>query len=364
MTTKVTKMKKTLILSIMALLFLVACAQPVEKIKVGVILPLTGPLADLGKSERQGIELAVNELGKQNIEVFFEDGKADPKASLDAAVNLVSVKNVDYIITAHRGASMSISSGLADQPVVILAYTATTEKGPIGKEDGNFFPIGAEMLSAGRIVGDAAKSKSCTSVGILAEDSPTGRDKSEGFRQGFGGTGFYEHYFNTAETSFKTQITSMKSNKVDCLFIEVKPGTSLSLYKEMVELDFKPKMYGNSYSITKTALQDFSAKTILEGTIFSSNSLTENNETKVFSDSYTAMFNSTPDEFAAMMYDYLKFIKTLDAACNSDLSCVKELIRKDGFSGVSGTAEVLSTGDGLLKEYHLLTVKAGEIIAI
>lgn len=351
----------------MALLFLVACAQvqPVEKIKVGIVLPLTGPLADLGKSERQGIELAVNELGNQKIEVFFEDGKADPKASLDAAISLVSVKNVDYIISAHRGASMSISSGLANQPVVILAYTATTEKGPIGRENGNFFPIGGEMLSAGRIVGDAAaKSKSCTNVAILAEDSSTGRDKSEGFKQGFGRTSFYEYYFNTAETSFKTQIALMKSNRVDCLFIEIKPGPSLSLYKEMVELDFKPKMYGNSYSITKTALKDFSAKTILEGAVLSSNSLTENSETGAFFESYTAMFNAPPDEFAAIMYDYIKFIKTLDASCNSDLSCVKESIRKDGFSGISGKAEVLPTGDGLLKEYHLLTVRNGKISAV
>ena len=69
------------------LIFLVACAPAAQQpIKIGVVVPLTGNLANAGADERLGLEIARDEInaaggvnGRQ-IELIFEDGKCDPKS--------------------------------------------------------------------------------------------------------------------------------------------------------------------------------------------------------------------------------------------------------------------------------------------
>lgn len=360
-----------IVVILVLLLAIIMLKNPREKeaIKVGAVLPLSGPLADLGNSELQGLLLAQEEIGEDDILINFEDGQADPQKSLDAANNLVNLKGVKYLITSFRGASLAVASGLKDSEAIIFAYTATTENGPIGFENGNFFPIGAEMISSGKIVGRYARENNlCTAVGILAENSPTGKDKAEGFKLGFNEPAavVLEQYFDPiSEKSFKTQIAKFKADKVNCLFIEIKPGTSLGLYKEMVELDFKPLILANSYSITPNVLENDAAKIILEGAVFSSNGLIKNESNINFFKSYEQTVNKSPDEFSAIMYDFIHLINDLDNSCVGSLDCVKQELRGSGFKGkISGDAKIMPTGDGFLTEYYLKQVKNGGLTVV
>ncbi|MEI6155382.1 MAG: ABC transporter substrate-binding protein, partial [Deltaproteobacteria bacterium] len=140
-----------------------------QVVRIGAVLPLTGGLADLGNAQKQGMQLAVKELNaksKTKYELMIEDGKAEPKSSLDSANFLVSVKNAPIIITSFRGASLSVASGLEKSKVVILAHTATADGSPVTKNGSNFIPMGAEMTNAGRSVGIYAKSNAnCSAIG-------------------------------------------------------------------------------------------------------------------------------------------------------------------------------------------------------
>jgi len=68
-----------------------------EKIKIGLLVPLSGNSKEIGKSIVQSIRLAVNKIDNSNIEVFPRDTKGDPTETLKAAKEL-SLKNIKIII--------------------------------------------------------------------------------------------------------------------------------------------------------------------------------------------------------------------------------------------------------------------------
>tara|TARA_B100000700_G_scaffold319836_1_gene415843 strand:- start:1321 stop:2469 length:1149 start_codon:yes stop_codon:yes gene_type:complete len=68
-----------------------------EKIKIGLLVPLSGNSKEIGKSIVKSIRLAVNKIDNSNIEVFPKDTKGDPTETLKAAKEL-SLKNIKIII--------------------------------------------------------------------------------------------------------------------------------------------------------------------------------------------------------------------------------------------------------------------------
>lgn len=92
-----------------------------EPIKIGEIMPLSGPEAQDGLRIRQAAELAqqeINDAGGVNgqpIELIFEDGQADPTASSAAAEKLVSQENVLAILGAYASTATAAVMPIAEK---------------------------------------------------------------------------------------------------------------------------------------------------------------------------------------------------------------------------------------------------------
>ena len=67
-----------------------------EKIKIGLLIPLTGKQKTIGKSIMQSIRLAINKIDNPNIKILPKDTQNDPTKTLEAAkeLNLEGVKIV------------------------------------------------------------------------------------------------------------------------------------------------------------------------------------------------------------------------------------------------------------------------------
>ena len=81
-----------------------SCSKPSKEgsaIEVGVILPLTGPIAMGGKRVLDGIKLAVEDFNSKNetkIELKIEDSQAQPSIGINAINKLIQIENVKFII--------------------------------------------------------------------------------------------------------------------------------------------------------------------------------------------------------------------------------------------------------------------------
>jgi len=87
-------MKKIIkIILLLALTFLVSIEDILasETIKIGLLVPLTGKNAEIGKSIIKSTRLAINKINNSSIEIIPKDTKSNPKGALRAAKELTKL---------------------------------------------------------------------------------------------------------------------------------------------------------------------------------------------------------------------------------------------------------------------------------
>ena len=88
---------KILILLIFTSLINLQKLNAEEKIKIGLLIPLSGTQSNVGKSILQSIRLAINKIDNKNIEIIPKNTKNDPLETLYAAKEL-SLAGVKIVI--------------------------------------------------------------------------------------------------------------------------------------------------------------------------------------------------------------------------------------------------------------------------
>lgn len=91
-------------------------------LSVGVILPETGTLAQMGFYERHAMELARATTGDSTIRLIFEDTRSTPTAAAAAANKLISVDQVDLLVASTTGAALAVQPIARAAKIPLLAF--------------------------------------------------------------------------------------------------------------------------------------------------------------------------------------------------------------------------------------------------
>ena len=87
-------MKKIIkIILLLALTFSVSVMEGIanEKIKIGLLVPLTGKNSEIGQSIVKSTRLAVNKINNLSIEIIPKDTLSNPKSTLKSAEELAEL---------------------------------------------------------------------------------------------------------------------------------------------------------------------------------------------------------------------------------------------------------------------------------
>jgi branched-chain amino acid transport system substrate-binding protein len=128
-------MERTLFLTragaIAAALMLAGSAYAAEPVKVGVVTPLSGTYAPIGKQVRWGAELAVKEINGSGgvngrpFELLFEDEEANPPVAVRKAEKLLQQDKVDLLTgTVNSGSTLAVGQ-VAERNDRILVTTVS-----------------------------------------------------------------------------------------------------------------------------------------------------------------------------------------------------------------------------------------------
>src|SRR5436309_9201589 len=87
----------------LAILMVFAAGQALaqEKLKIGVIVTLSGPAAALGQQVRDGFNLAIKDLGKmggREVEVIVADDELKPDGAVTKVKGLLERDKVDFVV--------------------------------------------------------------------------------------------------------------------------------------------------------------------------------------------------------------------------------------------------------------------------
>ena len=98
-----------------------------EKIKIGLLVPLTGENSNLGKLLIKSTRMALDDIGADKIEIYPKDTGSDPNKTLQSALDLKKI-GVKIIIGPVFFKNLSYLNDLED--IIFLSLTNQTENVP------------------------------------------------------------------------------------------------------------------------------------------------------------------------------------------------------------------------------------------
>jgi len=217
----------------LVLIFAVALVVPVwaqsaDPIKIGVIQPLSGPVAASGNYVRMGAEIArdwINARGGilgRPVQLLIEDNKSDPKEAATAAEKLIVRDKVPVIVGAW-GSSMTLAAMPKLEEYGVPMIVETSSAATITKRGNPWIfrispPSEMEALGLEKYVKDFAIKQ----ADFLAVNTDWGRGSVSAFgdllKKSGAGVGATE-FMDQSATDMNAQITKIKAGGGDTLFL-------------------------------------------------------------------------------------------------------------------------------------------------
>jgi len=205
-----------------------ASAQPADPIKIGVIQPLSGPVAASGNYVRMGAEIGrdwINARGGvlgRPIQLLIEDNKSDPKEAATAAEKLI-VRDKVPILMGAWGSSMTLAAMPKLEEYGVPMVVETSSAASVTKRGNPWVfrispPSEMEALGLEKYMKDFGVKQ----ADFLAVNTDWGRGSATAFgdllKRSGASVGATE-FMDQAATDMNAQITKIKAGSSDTLFL-------------------------------------------------------------------------------------------------------------------------------------------------
>ncbi len=242
-------------------------ARAATPIRLGAILPLTGPAAEIGTEEQRGIQFAVKQandkggIGGRPIAVLFEDNQAKPDLSVLSFNKLVNLDQVPVVLTGYSGPTLAMAPlATRTQTLLINAGAQTDRLGTISPYLFNAIPQEAgEVGVLVHFVLDGLKAKRAA---ILYENDAAGIAGRDDFVKEFralGGTIAAQEPVPFGETDFRPALLKLAAAKPDVMFVTITQGAK-ELADQKKELAIAVPVVGTTFLNDPAAIADPAAE--------------------------------------------------------------------------------------------------------
>ena len=320
-------MKQQLKMAGLAVLLGVAAGQAAaqEKVKIGVIVTLSGPAAALGAQVRDGFALAVKDLGGKmggkDVEVVIADDELKPDGAVSKAKGLLERDKVDFVVgPIFSNILQAIHKPVTDSKTFLISPNA----GPssyAGKECSPFFYVTSyQNDQVHEILGKVAQDRGYKRVYVLVPNYQAGKDSAAGFKLDYKGEIVEESYMPLGTLDFQVELTKIASAKPDALFTFMPGGMGVGLVKQYKQAGLADKIpVLSAFTVDKSTLpaQQDAAVGMFGGANWAPN--LDNPQSKKFVAGYEAAYNSVPGTYAMQGYDAAMLIDSAVKAVKGDL---------------------------------------------
>jgi branched-chain amino acid transport system substrate-binding protein len=259
-----------------------------EPIKIGVLLPYTGPFGLYGKPMEAALtarlKLDKNLVGDRKVELVFEDEATDPATAVSKANKLVDQDGVSAVVCCATGAAT-----LAVGP--ILAERGIPQLGPIPNPDGlSEFETAAVAAptaghDAGKVGEHAAGELGYKTAVIVASDFAYGHEVAENFKKSFtegGGAVVKEVFAPLGSNDFASYLSQLPN--ADVVFAGFAGADAVRFVQQYNKFGMKAKMplIGHGPLITELVLNQIGPSAVGVGAGFYYSSTLDNAENELF----------------------------------------------------------------------------------
>ncbi len=235
----------------------------VKEVKVGVLLPLTGPASHEGWYARHAIELAIEHINKRGgvkslggakLVPIFADTTGKPEVGMAECERLITLEKVDVLTGCYQSAVTFPVSGVAEKhKVPFMVADAISDK--ITEQGYKWvFRIHGKASWYGR---DAVKfimdmnkkyGTNFKNIGLVYEDDEFGKSSAEGFKSYLSKLApdykiVIEESYPVAAADLTPLATKVKAANPDILLHVAYVSDAMLFMKSMKTLRWYPKAY-------------------------------------------------------------------------------------------------------------------------
>jgi branched-chain amino acid transport system substrate-binding protein len=300
-----------------------AAAQS-NNLRVGVILPLSGPVAEYGVAARNGFFLA--KAGSGKVKYIFEDSRG---AATDAVTIFKRFQNIEKVDLAYVWGSAE-SSAVA--PVAELAkiptFLITSDPSIAGVRSNNIIRFYNSGERYSKLTMEFIKARNISKIGLLKTEIPYFNALQESLENELGPNQSISlaFVFSPGDLDFKSAIARLRTSSYDALGIFLLPAQVSQFYIQAKNLGLNTNTFGSDVFESSSVIAEAAGS--MKGAVFATDDVKD-----LFRQRYVASFsNETHISYAANAFEFATI-------CENQLS---ELGRQNSLSILKVISEMTS----------------------
>ena len=319
------------------------------EVPVGFVFSMTGAGGPYGPSQKNGIELAVeeinasNDLGGATIRPIVEDDASKPEQAIQVFTKLINQDKVVAIVGPTLSNSAKSSDPVAQENQTVVLGVSNTAAGITEIGDYVFRNSLPESAVIPNTVKVAKEKMGLTKVAVMyGNDDAFTKAGYDVFQAALGAEGIEiltTETFAKGDTDFNPQLTKIKGTNPDAIVVSALAEEAAGIISQARQLGLDvPIIGGNGFNSPKLAeLAGEAAEGAVSGAAWLVSA--EHPKNKAFVEAYSAKYGAAPDQFAAQAYDGAYLIATaIKNAGSTDRTAIRDALGKiTNYEGVLGT---------------------------
>jgi branched-chain amino acid transport system substrate-binding protein len=321
-----------------------AQAQTPEKLKIGIVVTLSGPSAVLGGQARDGFNLAVKALGGKlgglETEVVVIDDELKPDVAVTKIKGLLERDKVNFVVgPIFSNVLQAIHKPVTDSSAFLISPNAGTSNFAGKQCHPNFFVTSYQNDQNHEVLGKYSQEKGYKRVLLMAPNYQAGKDSIAGFKRHFKGEVIEEVYTPLGQLDFAAELAKIAAAKPDAFFTFMPGGMGVNLVKQYRQAGLNNIPFLSAFTTDESTLpaQQDAAVGFLAGANWAPNM--DNLQSKAFVAAYEAAHNAVPGTYAMQAYDAALLIDSAVKAAGGKLDnqdVLRVAIKKASFTSLRG----------------------------
>ncbi len=225
---------------------LAGTAMAAETIRIGAVIPTTGPLQVYGEAIIKALQLAVEEINDgggvlgRELELVVADTATNPQVGVEAAKRLVSVDGAVALVGAlSSGVTIPIATTVAAVEGVPQISPASTSPVITTLEDKGFlFRTTPSDALQGRILGKLVAEQGLKRVAVIYVNNDYGKGLAEAFRAAYGGEVTAMVAYEEKQASYRAELQQAARGEPEALVMIAYPGDGIPMLRQALEEGF------------------------------------------------------------------------------------------------------------------------------
>ncbi|MDD2553056.1 MAG: ABC transporter substrate-binding protein [Desulfotomaculaceae bacterium] len=323
-----------------------------DTVKVGIILPLTGPEAMFGEMEKNSFDLAYEELkaagktsiGGKEIVLMYEDDQGKQDVAKSATEKLINKDQVAMLSGGYSSACTNViaqSAQSMQKPFLIAtgssdditrqgwSYVFRGTAAPASKYTGAFWDMMEKVVKP-------------QNVAIIFENTDFGISSSKGFREECQKRGInvvFDQAYEHGAIDFKPMLANLRSTNPDMIFATSYVMDASMIINQMKELNFNTKLFvgnGAGYTMPEFYENAGAASDYVASTSLWVPSVTWSGADEYYN-KYKQKYGKEPDYHGAQAYTTMYIIAdALGRATDLTSPGIQKAMKETDFNSIMG----------------------------